>query len=108
MSREVPGQGRRIDFDRVGGAARRNAEAVVRAFLPDGKIIGHEYVARNPRRPDKSLGSFKISMSTGKWADFATGDSGGDLIGLVAYLQNLSQRSAAIKIADALGVDPYE
>ena len=78
-----PGQGRRIDFDRVGGAARRNAEAVVAAFLPDGRREGHEWVARNPRRPDKRLGSFKVSLATGKWADFSSGDKGGDLIGLV-------------------------
>ena len=108
MSREVPGQGRRIDFDRVGGAARRNAEAVVAAFLPDGRREGVEWVARNPRRTDKSLGSFKVNLSTGKWGDFASGDKGGDLIGLVAFLLAISQRSAAEKLADSLGIDAYE
>ncbi len=103
-----PGQGRRIDFDRVGGAARRNAEAVVRAFLPDGRREGNEWVARNPRRPDKTLGSFKVNLVKGFWADFASGDKGGDLISLVALIQGLSQRDAALKIADALGVSPFE
>ncbi len=103
-----PGQGRRIDFDRVGGAARRNAEAVVRAFLPDGRREGNEWVARNPRRPDKTLGSFKVNLVTGKWSDFASGDKGGDLVGLVAYLLAVSQRDAAIRLADALGVGPFE
>ncbi len=102
------GQGRRIDFDRVGGAARRNAEAVVRAFLPDGRPEGNEWVARNPRRPDRTLGSFKVNLVTGYWADFAKGDRGGDLVGLVAYLLGVSQRDAAIRLAEALGVDPYE
>ena len=103
-----PGAGRRIDFDRVGSAARRNAEAVVAAFLPDGRKEGQEWVARNPRRPDKRLGSFKVSLAHGRWADFASGDKGGDLVGLVAFLLGLSQRDAAIRLADALGVDPYE
>ncbi len=103
-----PGQGRRIDFDRVGGAARRNAEAVVRAFLPDGRREGNEWVFRNPRRADKTLGSAKCNLVTGKWSDFASGDKGGDLVGLVAYLLTVSQRDAAIRLAEALGVDPFE
>ena len=42
--------------------------------------------AFNPRRADRHLGSFQINVRTGKWADFATGDRGGDLISLgVAY-----------------------
>ena len=103
-----PGQGRRIDFDRVGGVARANAEAVVRAFLPDGRREGNEWVARNPRRPDKTLGSFKVNLVKAYWADFASGDKGGDLVGLVAYLLGVSQRDAAIRLAEALGVEPYE
>lgn len=102
------GVGRRIDFDRVGSAALRNAGAVVAAFLPDGRREGTEWVARNPRRDDKTLGSFKVSMSRGAWADFSTGDRGGDLIGLVAFVRGISQREAAIQLAGALGVDPYE
>jgi hypothetical protein len=81
---------------------------VVAAFLPDGRREGQEWVARNPRRPDKTLGSFKVNLATGRWADFASGDKGGDLVGLVAYLQGLSQRDAAIRLAEALGLDPYE
>ena len=103
-----PGAGRRIDFDRVGSAARRNAEAVVAAFLPDGRKEGQEWTVRNPRRPDKRRGSFRVNLVSGKWADFASGDKGGDLGGLVAFLLALSQRDAAIRLADALGVDPYE
>lgn len=103
-----PGAGRKIDFDRVGAAARRNAEAVVRALLPDGRKEGHEWSARNPRRPDKSLGSFKVSLITGKWSDFSSGDKGGDLISLAAFLRGISQREAAIKLADAVGVDAFE
>lgn len=103
-----PGNGRRIDFERVNAAARQRSEAVVAAFLPDGHREGREWVARNPKRDDRRLGSFKVNLDTGKWAEFATGEAGGDLVSLAAYLGGRSQRDAAIRLAEALGVDPYE
>lgn len=98
----------RIDFERVNAAALAAADAVVRGLLPDGRREGVEWVARNPMRPDKNPGSFKVNFSTGKWGDFATGDRGGDLVSLAAYVAGLSQREAAIRLADSLSVDPYE
>jgi hypothetical protein len=40
--------------------------------------------------------------------DFATSDRGGDLISLAGYLFKLQQRDAALKVAEMLGVDPYD
>jgi len=40
----------------------------------------------------------------GLWCDFATGDRGGDVISLAAYLFNLSQAEAARRIAAMLGI----
>ncbi len=59
---------------------------------------------RNDRRP----GSFKVNVTTGKWGDFATGDRGADIVSLAAYLFTLSQAEAAIRVAEMIGVDPYE
>ncbi len=99
---------RRIDFDRVNAAALRHAAAVVQGLLPDGRREGAEWVARNPRRTDRKPGSFKINLVSGKWGDFATGDRGGDLVSLSAYVADVSQREAAIRLAESMGVDPYE
>ncbi|MFI4933048.1 MAG: hypothetical protein ACHP7N_00350 [Caulobacterales bacterium] len=96
-----------VDFGRVKGAALRNAEAVVRGLLPDGRREGAEWVARNPRRTDRRLGSFKVNLSSGKWGDFASGDHGGDLVSLAAFVCALSQREAAVRLAESLGVDPF-
>ena len=74
-------------------------------LLPGGKRVGAEIVALNPRRADWRLGSFKINHWTGRWADFATGDRGGDPISLVAYIENVSQREAALRLARMLGVE---
>jgi hypothetical protein len=97
----------RVDFDRVNAAALRNAEAVIRGLLPDGRREGVEYVARNPTRDDGRPGSFKINVTTGRWGDFATGDRGKDLVSLAAYVAGLPQREAAIRLAESLGVDAF-
>lgn len=97
----------RIDFGRVNAAALARAVAVVRGLLPEGRMEGHEYVARNPLRPDRRLGSFKVNISTGRWADFATGDGGGDLVSLAAFVSGLPQREAAIRLAESMGVHPW-
>ena len=65
---------------------------------------GGEYVARNPTRHDRRPGSFKVNLRTGRWADFATGDRGGDPVSLAAYLFGLTQAEAARRLADMLGV----
>lgn len=97
----------RIDFERVNRRALANAAAVVWGLLPEGRLEGHEYVARNPLRPDRRLGSFKVNVSTGRWADFATGDGGGDLVSLAAFVSGLPQREAAIRLAESMGVSPW-
>ncbi len=99
---------RAINFARIADAALDHADRLARRWLPDGRCEGTEWVARNPRREDRRLGSFKINLKTGRWSDFATGDAGGDLIALAAYLFHLDQAEAARKIAAALGIDPYE
>lgn len=71
------------------------ALSICQRYLPDGERKGNEWVAINPRRSDSSAGSFKINLRTGKWADFATNEKGGDLIALVAYLHDMKQSEAA-------------
>lgn len=97
----------RVDFARVAAAALAKSEAVVRGLLPDGRREGTEWVALNPRRPDGSMGSFKVSLTKGAWADFATGDHGKDLVSLAAFVTARTQAQAAIALAEVLGVEPF-
>jgi len=99
---------RRVDFDRVNAAALRNADGVVRALVPDGRREGTEWVFRPPWRESSGYGSCKVSLATGKGADFKAGHTWGDLVGLAALVSGLSQRDAAIRLAESLGVDPFE
>jgi hypothetical protein len=104
VARAPRSNGNRIDFTSVAEAARPYIETLCRRWLPDGRIVGREYEARNPRRDDRRPGSFRVNVRTGRWADFATGDRGGDAISLAAYLFGLSQAEAARELARMLGV----
>jgi hypothetical protein len=86
------------EFTAINQFARANMLVIVKQLLPDGKVIGHEYIVRNPKRADKHPGSFKICGSgpkIGVWCDFATNAKGGDLISLVAYVKSLPRAEAA-------------
>ncbi len=97
---------RPINFAAVNRAALASLPTLLRRWLPDGRQVGREYVARNPRRVDKRAGSFKVNTRTGRWADFATGDAGGDVVSLAAYLSGTGQGDAAKNLAAMLGVEP--
>ena len=104
----VPRVARRSDFEAVNCAALPVLPILLARWLPTGKRVGREYVALNPRRDDRHFGSFKIVISgrrIGMWADFFTGDEGGDVISLAAYLFELSQGEAARKVADMVGLN---
>jgi len=70
-----------------------------------GKNQGREYLPTNPTRADTKPGSFTINRDSGAWADFATGDKGGDLVSLVAYLHGIKQGEAADRLAKFLGIE---
>ncbi|MEZ5933898.1 MAG: hypothetical protein R3F54_18500 [Alphaproteobacteria bacterium] len=93
-----------VDFTVVNAAARTNLLPILQRWLPDGRVHGREFVARNPKREDRRPGSFSINLRSGKWADFASNDRGGDPVSLAAYLFDLSQMEAARRLADMLGV----
>lgn len=92
------------DFRELSQLALSSLPTLLARWLPGGKIAGGEYTVRNPKRTDRHIGSFRINIRTGHWADFATGDKGGDVISLAAYLFNLTQGQAKDQLANMLGV----
>ena len=94
----------RLDFEAINRAAVASLPALLRRWLPDGRFAGREYEARNPTRADRRPGSFRVNVSTGKWADFATGDKGCDTISLAAYLSGTRQSEAARALSNMLGM----
>lgn len=106
MTQRTGSTQKRPSFADVKSAALQNIDRVLEHWLPHGKRVdgGKEYTAPNPTRTDKHAGSLKVSLSKGTWADFATGDKGGDLIDLVRYLDGGTDVEACNKLADLLGV----
>lgn len=92
-----------LDFAAINRAGLAHLPGLLERWLPDGRRQGNEWVALNPTRKDRHPRSFSINLRTGRWADFATGDRGTDVISLAAYLGNLSQFEAAEGLASMLG-----
>lgn len=93
-----------IDFATINSAALAALPSLLSRWLPGGNLRGTEYVVRNPTRNDRNPGSFRINTRTGRWADFATGDAGGDVVSLAAYLDDSRQIEAALNLSQMLGL----
>ncbi|MBL8488424.1 MAG: DUF927 domain-containing protein, partial [Rhodocyclaceae bacterium] len=93
------------DFRTVAAAALARFDQVADWLgLAGGKNQGREYLPLNPKRADTKPGSFTINRDFGAWADFASGDKGGDLVSLAAYLFGCRQGEAAGRLAEFLGL----
>lgn len=89
----------------VATAALANFDTVLEhCGMSGGKDQGREYLALNPKRSDSKLGSLSTNRDTGAGGDFATGETWGDLVALVAWRFDCSQIDAADRLADLLGI----
>lgn len=88
----------------VAAVALQYAASLVHELLPEGTRKGAEWWARNPTRADRDAGSFSVSLTDGRWHDFASADGGGDLVSLAAYLWGVRQVEAARDLARRLGL----
>lgn len=82
-----------IDFSGLAHSLLFRVRELCAEWLPGGKVIGNEYTCANINGGEGS--SFKVNLNTGKWADFAAGSKGGDLISLYAAIKGCSQIEAA-------------
>ena len=87
-----------IDFSEVKKRYREDPIAILKRIIGAGRVEGGDYVALNPRRCDKKAGSFRIDIASGKFHDFATGDRGGSVIDLAAFVFNCDIATAAQKL----------
>lgn len=87
-------------FERLNATFLPQLPALVKQWLPAGRASGMEWTALNPRRHDRRPGSFRVNLRSGRWADFATGEGGGDPVSLYAYLFTGGRQGAAARALD--------
>lgn len=88
----------------IAAHALSSIDSILAHWLPGGKREGQEYLPLNPKRGDGSPGSFSVNLKNGKWADFADGAKGNDLVSLIAYLEDCTQSEAAKRVAEFLNI----
>lgn len=94
--------GGRVDFAVINQVAIGNLDHLVADLLPGGRVTGREYCCSDLAGGHGN--SLRVNLDSGKWADFATDQKGGDPISLVAAIKNCSQSEAARDLAATLGV----
>lgn len=80
-------------------------EAVCAYLLPGGKRQGHEWVSGSVA--GEAGESLKVSLAGGKtgvWSDFATNETGGDLLDLWCAARRVDLRQAMSEAASFLGI----
>lgn len=83
----------KIDIKQTAEFLRPYQETILTQICPGGTISGKEYTAAGVNGgPGKS---FSFNLQTGKWADFATGEKGGDIISLYAAAKSVNNAEAA-------------
>lgn len=92
-----------INFTALADALLANAEHLVAAWLPGGVKRGHEWVCGGLSGGEGS--SCSVNLNNGRWADFATGEQGGDLVSLYAAIHSLTMGKAAVQVARDEGLE---
>lgn len=82
-----------IDFKRIADDLLSRSHELVPSWLPGGKIMGHEYCCASLKGGKGD--SFKVNLNTGKWAEFASGTGGIDLLALYAAIHGVKNSEAA-------------
>lgn len=91
-----------INFAALADALLERAEALLAQWLPEGHLVGHEWECGSLR--GNAGKSCKVNVRTGAWADFASGEQGGDLVSLYAAIHGLSAGKAAVQLAHEYGL----
>lgn len=91
-----------MDFRGLADRLLADADRLLAQWLPNGKRQGTEYKAGSVA--GEAGTSLSINLRTGRWADFATGERGGDLIDLYAAIHGLELGEAYRELDGSPGV----
>lgn len=92
-----------IDYEGLNRSLLNRARDLFQSWYPNGRFEGKEFKIGN--RSGEVGGSLSIDINTGLWADFATGDKGGDIVSYYAYKEGLKQGEAATALSKEIGFE---
>lgn len=78
---------KKLDFAGLNSYLLPRASTLLSSWLPGGRVVGNEYKCGDLAGAPGD--SFSVNLSSGKWADFATGERGGDLVSLYGSIKRL-------------------
>ena len=91
-----------IDFAAVNRTALPLCPGLLESLLPGGSVQGREYQCSNLFGGGGD--SLRVNLDSGKWADFAADEKGGDLVSLVAAIKGMNQPEAAKVLSEMAGI----
>lgn len=99
-----------VRIDEIANALRANVLDLCHAIGLQGKVEHNDFVAYNPTRNDKHLGSFRICIKGAKqgvWCEFASSERGDpiDLINYCLFNNNTNKHEAIVWAKKYLGLD---
>lgn len=92
-----------IDFAALAAALLQRSHQLVPQWLPGGRMRGREWVCGS--LAGDAGESCSVNLDSGRWADFAGNERGGDLVSLYAAIHGLSDAQAARELMQQLGWD---
>lgn len=94
-----------INFKALNDALLAMGVSLLERWLPGGSVLpgSHEYACADLR--GGKGGSCSVNLKKGVWKDFATDESGPDLVSLYAAIHGLDQGKAAVQVARDYGLE---
>jgi hypothetical protein len=94
----------KLDFNALAQRLLLGSETLVPQWLPGGRRRGHEWVCGDLSGGEGT--SLSVNLLSGRWADFATSDRGGDLVDLYAAIHELTLGEAYRELDDGSTSEP--
>lgn len=88
-----------IKIDEIANALRADILNLCHAIGLQGKTDGNDFVAFNPTRADKHLGSFRVCIRGAKqgiWAEFASGERGDPSTSSIIAFSEINQTNTTL------------
>jgi putative DNA primase/helicase len=95
--------GTRRNFPALAARLLADARSLLVDWLPGGHVRGHEYVCASLKGGHGD--SLSVNLNKGVWQDFATGDSGADLLALYASVMGCKMGEAYDALAPRYSLD---